>query len=519
MVCHRFLSCLVARTLLMALLSFMLAAAAAGDYYVSPAGNNLGGDGSLANPWKTIQYAVGNIFESGATLHVAAGTYQEQVIVPQIAAGLDLIGAGAGVTTIDASSVALNGGAIKLPQGSGFTIAGFTIRGGTYEGSGSPGGAIRGYGANGFSEPLTSAVVENNIIRNNYSYGYGYTGGGVSLGANSIVRNNSFVNNSCGYGSGAVYVGANSLVENNVFNGNLAYYPDAYGDNGPGAVEAHDPSVIVRQNIFQQNSSGSGSTGYGGAFSGAATVYDNLFLGNSAKGYNDGYGGAAYLTGGSFVNNTLVGNIGDRRGQASGVYAKAGTTVCNNIIVGGTDGVGIFSDGSIAADFNDIWNNDLGTYGGFAVPGAHDIHRDPLFLSSSDYHLSAGSPGIDAGSNAAVPLGPLVDMDGKPRIMGTVDMGAYEVVPPGDANGDGTANGTDLNTVLSNYNQTGASWRNGDFDGNGTVNGTDLNTVLSNYNTSLGIGAAVPEPSTLALLGVGAINVLSYGWQRRKRAG
>ena len=53
---------------------------------------------------------------------------------------------------------------------------------------------------------------------------------------------------------------------------------------------------------------------------------------------------------------------------------------------------------------------------------------------------------------------------------------------PGDANADGTVNGADLNTVLSNYNQTGMDWWHGDFNDDGTVNGTDLNTVLSNYN-------------------------------------
>ena len=73
--CHWSLT--ITRTLLAAMLSFVLAAATvAGDYYVSPTGNNLTGNGSLAKPWKTIQYSVGNIFESNATLHVAAGTYQ-----------------------------------------------------------------------------------------------------------------------------------------------------------------------------------------------------------------------------------------------------------------------------------------------------------------------------------------------------------------------------------------------------------------------------------------------------------
>ena len=62
---------------------------------------------------------------------------------------------------------------------------------------------------------------------------------------------------------------------------------------------------------------------------------------------------------------------------------------------------------------------------------------------------------------------------------------AASVPLPGDANRDGTVNGSDLNTVLSNYDQSGMTWDQGDFNGDGTVNGGDLNTVLSNYNQSV----------------------------------
>ena len=73
----------------------------------------------------------------------------------------------------------------------------------------------------------------------------------------------------------------------------------------------------------------------------------------------------------------------------------------------------------------------------------------------------------------------------------------------GDANLDGTVNGADLNTVLSNYNKTGMYWSQGDFNYDGTVNGADLNMVLSNYNQHVSVGAAVPEPSTLLLAAAG----------------
>jgi hypothetical protein len=87
----------------------------------------------------------------------------------------------------------------------------------------------------------------------------------------------------------------------------------------------------------------------------------------------------------------------------------------------------------------------------------------------------------------------------------------------GDTDLNNTVDGSDLNTVLSNYNQTGMSWGQGDFNGDGTVDGADLNVVLSNYNQSVGATAAVPEPGTLGMLALGAAGVLAWkGWRKRK---
>jgi len=303
-------------------------------------------------------------------------------------------------------------------------ISGFTLTGGTYEGSGSPGGAIRGKDATGFNESSASAVVENNTIIDNFSWGYYYTGGAVTLGPNCIIRNNVFINNGAEYGSGAVYVGHDSIIEDNLFSEN-----NNYTDEG-GAISSLYVSVIIRRNTFLNNLSGRGSTGRGGAFYGKATLYNNLFAGNSSNSYNDGYGGAAYITGGTFINNTLIDNIGDLQGHSSGIYVDGSAVVANNIIVTGVNGVGLYvKEGvTVTADYNNLWNNDLGSYGGNVLPGDHDIHKDPVFVNPTvdDYHLQAGSACIDAGYNNAPEL-PSTDKNGDPRIMGAaVDMGAYE---------------------------------------------------------------------------------------------
>lgn len=48
------------------------------DWFVSPAGDDSAGNGSLASPWKTIQKAAG-IATSGDTIYVREGTYRETV--------------------------------------------------------------------------------------------------------------------------------------------------------------------------------------------------------------------------------------------------------------------------------------------------------------------------------------------------------------------------------------------------------------------------------------------------------
>ena len=213
------------------------------------------------------------------------------------------------------------------------------------------------------------------------------------------------------------------------------------------------PSLINL--LFSGNSAGRG----GGIYNeGSSPSLANLVLsGNSA-----GWGGGLYNRSSSplMANCTLWGNIATSYGGGIYNYLSSSPTLTNCSFSGNlaSVGAGIYNDQSSPGLTNcifwgeggdEITNSLVGSspvisysdiQGGceaisYSVCGAGNLALDPRFVDAShgDLHLQAGSPCVDAGSNAAPNL-PAHDFEGDPRLLdgdgdgtATVDMGVDEV--------------------------------------------------------------------------------------------
>ncbi|MCC6679826.1 MAG: hypothetical protein IT445_02890 [Phycisphaeraceae bacterium] len=104
-----------------------------------------------------------------------------------------------------------------------------------------------------------------------------------------------------------------------------------------------------------------------------------------------------------------------------------------------------------------------------------------------------------------------------------IDLYATTILHPGDANGDGIVNLSDLQILGDNWLSTTAAWSTGDFTGDGNVNLADLQIIGDNWGHGTGPDLAfdealsilaIPEPTAAACI----LAAASFMTLRRSRA-
>jgi uncharacterized repeat protein (TIGR01451 family) len=276
---------------------------------------------------------------------------------------------------------------------------------GLYNNYGSPliqDNTFSGNSLEGLYNQSGSPTIKNNTFISNTGNGLGNASG------SPLIQYNTFTGN---HGGGLYSSEGNPTVQNNTFRGNHGY--GMWNTLG---------SPTVQFNLFTGNAGG----GFGTS-SGSPIIQNNIFMGN---GNSTGKGGGVYSwTSTSIIqNNTFMGNIADVGG---GIYVLGQAPIIrNNIVVSNTanTGGGIYIEDDLMfplVDYNDVWNNTGGDYFGID-PGAHNISANPLLVDPAhgDFHLSAGSPCVNAGD----PLNfPPTDFEGDVRPNGVApDIGADE---------------------------------------------------------------------------------------------
>ena len=398
------------------------------------------------HPCKTISYAV-NQAAWGDAIFVAQGVYYEQDI--QLNQYVNLHGGyiysggsfnlpGGGIdpsTTIIDTQGGGRGLRINVASAYNPVISGFTIQNGTTSGYG---GSIYVQGSS--APTLTLLIlVDSSATRGGGIYVEGGApviqnvaitgtlatdrGGGIYINAGNVAIQNVVISGTIASdGAGLYLASGNTIAEELRVTGSMA------SDQGGGVYHAAGTLTLTRSRI------GENSAEVGGGIyhpNGTLNLWNTFVYSNTAS---TGAGGGVHHSGGTLdlINDTLYGN---QAATTGGGYfdSGSGATVISNTIVAAnsaTTGGGIYhtSAGTLAIDYNNIWNNAASSFPNSNVfIGLNSVSIDPLFVDAStgDLHITFESPCNDVADPTTF-LTTDIDGDLRPSNQG-FDIGADEL--------------------------------------------------------------------------------------------
>jgi Ca2+-binding RTX toxin-like protein len=390
-------------------------------YYVATTSSG-GGNGSASTPFRTIGEAMSANLKPGDEVVVKPGTYNESI-------NIDKDGSAAGDITLRSE---VPGAALIRPPAGSYTgisvnanyvtIDGFDIKGGNGDG-------------------IEANNVHHVSILNNKVHDSGESG--IQFNYSDFVKivgNETYNNASSGWFSGiSIYenrnitgdtstTGYRNIVQNNISHDNVTKtgaHTDGNGiiidDFQSTQTDGHPNytfKTLVDNNLVYEN----GGKGIQVAWSDSITVQNNTAYHNNQDPLNDGTW-RGELSNAQSSNNTWVNNV-----AVADPSVNKNNTAVDNTSYGG------YTNANVVWANNNTYNGTAGqasvrTDGGNAMPSTANGNKlgiDPHFVgaASDNFHLASGSAAIDGGTTK-YGVGS-TDLDGHARVVGTVDMGAYE---------------------------------------------------------------------------------------------
>ncbi len=447
----------------------------------------------------TIQAAI-DAAQTGDRVLVDPGIYPEQI---------DFLGknivvestAGAAQTVIDGQGVLGYVVSLAGAQTVAAVLRGFTVTGGYGEIgslSAGPGGGIL---VDQGGATIEASVIEANIggqggailvvdgdlvLRDSVlSDNAAVFGGAIATeGGTLTVERSEFIANRSSSSGGAMNLnwGTVAQITESRFEGNL-------GQSLGGALYVGNTDLQLLDNDFVSNGSAEqgehGSwifhtTGGGAVYvaSSVGRIQGNRMLDNVAS-----FGSGLYVAGSDgmlIVNNLIAGNDAHCRCSTGGVLLNnASPSLTNNTIVDNGGFFGIYTSYNSFANISNsiISGHEVSVGGNGQVAVSYSLYdvepfaaslgagnvlaADPLLDAAADYSPLAGSPAIDAGSNAALPADVTLDLLGNLRRIddpGTPDTGLGDapVVDIGAIEFDPTAGSTIHDQIFVDHFRPGA---------------------------------------------------------------
>lgn len=230
--------------------------------------------------------------------------------------------------------------------------------------------------------------------------------------------------------------------------------------NGGGIWCGSESAPKITNNRIGPNTATYGAGIYCTASS--AYIAGNLFILNAAS----MSGGAVYLSGSpaTVSYNTIADNTAASNGGGI-AYFNGNPTISSNIVAFNSQGIRSLSGPAVFSN-NNVYGNTAGNYASVADPTGMNgnISSDPRFLGRAygDYHLTDGSPCVDAAKDSDRPISDLegrgrnIDGDSDGSLL--ADIGVYEfrrVYVKWDSAGgffDGSAWPTAYHTIADGLN-------------------------------------------------------------------